>query len=329
MAGYVKRIALIKTVRRGFSADGGELSGLVKCEAYAGFLKVEASLINFSPLSEGRYCTGVSDGKNVVLFEGAVFEGEVGFDLSRGFAALVCFCKNGVYPVASAVCGDFTGELARIDRQMCEQENAPQIKESDTAFDDEAIAEVNYYELETDEGGGAVCQDTPQEESGFGGSGGEDEENHCADQEERVSEEDGAENTRSDAEYAAANGDVFRETRDEAAQPHLAGGQFYERMKEDIKKIFAAYPAEEGLQRIVEGSRWARIGYGGGKYYAFGVIYAEGQAKFICYAVPSRDSSAPPKSLAGRASYIPVENGGFWVMYQDASTGASIMIEQG
>ena len=33
MAGYVKRIALIKTLRQGFSADGGKLGGIVRCEA--------------------------------------------------------------------------------------------------------------------------------------------------------------------------------------------------------------------------------------------------------------------------------------------------------
>lgn len=310
MAGYIKRIALIKTVKRGFSSDGNDLSGLIKCETYAGFLKVEASLINFSPLSEGRYCIGLSDGKNVLLFEGSVFEGEINFDLSRGFAALVCFCNNGVFPVASAVCGDMTGELAGINRKMVEQEGAQKREDSQTAFDDEAIAEENYYELEADEGGGTVCEDTPQEKDG--NAGGQNEAHTCPvenQNEERDSDGSG-------------------ESIAEPSQPRLAGGDFYERMKGDVKKIFDVYPKEEGLERVIEGSRWARIGYGIGKYYAFGVIYDGGSARYICYAVPSTDSSSPPAALAGRASYIPVDNGGFWVMYQDAQTGVSIDISQ-
>ena len=97
MSAYVKKIAVIKQVKSGFSADGGAVSGLVKAETYAGFLKVEVSLINFAPLSEGRYVLGISDGLNHVIFEGLAFEGEVKFNLSSGFAFLVCFCKNTVH----------------------------------------------------------------------------------------------------------------------------------------------------------------------------------------------------------------------------------------
>ena len=50
MAGYVRRIALIKTLKSGYSSDGGGLKGIVRCEAYAGLLRVEASMINFAPL---------------------------------------------------------------------------------------------------------------------------------------------------------------------------------------------------------------------------------------------------------------------------------------
>lgn len=55
MSAYIKKIAVIKQVKGGFSADGGNITGLVKAETYAGFLKVEVSLINIAPLSEGRY----------------------------------------------------------------------------------------------------------------------------------------------------------------------------------------------------------------------------------------------------------------------------------
>lgn len=305
MAGYVKRIAVIKTVKHGFSTDGGELSGLIKCEAYAGFLKVEASLINFSPLSEGRYCIGLSDGSSVISFEGACFEGEADFDLSRGFAALVCFCHNGVFPVASAVCGDLTGEFAAITRRLQEAEGMQRRGESQTAFDDEAISEVNYYELEADEDGGALRADKAQKADGLAGDAN-------AAYSGAVGTGKGAAQIPTDGERSPVGG--------------LAGGDFYDRIKEDVKKIFSTYPREEGLERVIEGSRWARIGYGGGRYYAFGVIYDSGVARYICYAVPSADGTAPPLSLAGRASYIPVGDGGFWVMYQDAATGVSIKI---
>ena len=84
MSGYVKKIAVIKQIQHGFSADSGTLSGVVKAETYACFLKVEASLINFAPLSEGRYVLGITDGLKTVIFEGGNFEGESDFNLAYG-----------------------------------------------------------------------------------------------------------------------------------------------------------------------------------------------------------------------------------------------------
>ena len=44
MAGYTKNIAVIRGLKSGFSADGGELSGIVKAEKYGMSLKVERDL---------------------------------------------------------------------------------------------------------------------------------------------------------------------------------------------------------------------------------------------------------------------------------------------
>ena len=70
--------------------------------------------------------------------------------------------------------------------------------------------------------------------------------------------------------------------------------------------------------------------YGDGKYYVFGVIYSGGKPQYICYGVPSTDSRRPPESLSGLASFIPCSpdnfERGYWVMYQDAATGASVKI---
>ncbi len=77
----------------------------------------------------------------------------------------------------------------------------------------------------------------------------------------------------------------------------------------------------------MEGSRFARIDYGDGKHYAFGVLYVEGKPRYICYGVPSSDGTMPPKSLRGLSSFIPCGNGvGYWIMYQDAQTGVSVSL---
>lgn len=335
MAGYVKRLALIKTLKAGYSADGGPLKGIIRCEAYAGYFRAEASLINFAPLSDGCYRIGMTDGDCAVIFDPPSFEGDCKLDPSRGFACLIAFCRGGeVRPVASAVCGDNEKLLAAVQSAIEREESPPK-----PAYDDEAIADVNYYELENDKDdrdvrppeGGKDGQDACQNEDDPRLSPGEKGAKYstapAATDGERVKC-----STRSfriggspkDDEDAPQVGDPCPADGDEAAQPRLAGGGFFERMSGDIKNIFSTYPRLTALEDVIDGSKWAKISYGNGLHYAFGVIYDGGNAKFLCYAVPVETDAPCPESLKGRASYVPVDGGGYWIMYQDAETGISI-----
>lgn len=320
MSGYVKKIAVIKQVKSGFSADGGNLSGLVKAETYAGFLKVEVSLINFAPLTEGRYVLGITDGLSFVTFEGLNYEGEDELNLSSGFAFLVCFCHNGVAPVASAACGQMACALPDLKEEMTKRENVQPQKNNGVAYDDEAITEVNYYESSY-EGGAAVRAAETQEKDGD--AGGENAENSRA---VEIEEKRGVEQ----ASEAAAVKDGEK-TGKKQTKGGLAGGDFYSRMESDIKRIFSTYPKEEALERAMEGSRFAKIFYGDGKYYVFGVLTVEGKPRYICYGVPAQSADNPPPSLKGCASFVPVggDSGvcGYWMTYQDAATGVSIELK--
>ena len=333
LTGYTKKIAVIKQVQSGFSSDSGSLSGLVKAETYAGFLKVEVSLINFAPLTEGRYVLGITDGLKTAIFEGNSYECESDFNLSFGFAFLVCFCNGNCQPVASAACGQMACALPDLKEEMKKSESAKKEtadKSRETkkisqekpntnaaAYDDEAIAEENYYEYDLDENGGALRKDKTQKKSG--NSSGENEKALGAIQAQKM---------RLDQAYIRGNvkNEVASAETDKTKKPDLAGGDFYDRMRADIEKIFAAYPKEEGLETAMEGSRWAKISYGEGKYYVFGVLSVEGVPRYICYGVPSSDGQNPPKSLANCASFMPVKGGGYWIMYQDAHTGVSVKI---
>lgn len=306
MSAYVKKIAVIKQVKGGFSADGGAVSGLVKAETYAGFLKVEVSLINFAPLTEGRYVLGISDGLNTVTFEGLSYEGEGDFNLSCGFAFLVCFCNNSVAPIASAACGQMACALPDLKEEMTKLENIRPQK-GGAAYDDEAITEVNYFESAYESGAALREAQTQETERG---AGGENEENTCAVESEK-------ESGVIKAAFESADGGVAG---------GLAGGDFYSRMEGDIKHIFAVYPSEPALEKAMEGSKFAKISFGENRYYVFGVLKVEGKPRYICYGVPAKNGEIPPPSLRECASYVPTENGGYWMTYQDASTGVSIQI---
>lgn len=288
MAGYTKNVAILRGLKEGFSADGGQLSGIVKCEKYGSEFKFEATLINFAPLSDGRYVCAVSDGARVKVIDGTYFEGEDEIDPSDGFAALVAYVKDGVFPIASAICGEYAAAAIELKGAVEKYERA-QPQKGRGAYEDDALAEENYYEYEqADEDGGAVCEDKEKEEDGC---------KACEDEEDSRP----------------------------FAPPLSRGECFYERMKGEIEGIFAARPREVGLEEAVENSRWAKICYGDDKFYVFGVISDGEKPQYICYGVPA-DGDAPPDSLKGLASLIPTADGGFWVMYQDALTGASLKI---
>ncbi|MCD8372082.1 MAG: hypothetical protein LUD27_02135 [Clostridia bacterium] len=314
MAGYTKNIAVIRGEKSGFSTDGGVLSGLIKTEKYGNFLQIEVTLINFAPLSEGRYVFAVSDGAREEVFDKEGFKGESEVDTSYGFAAAVCFVLKGeVNLIATAICGDYryAADFARRavekSEMVCEGENA--------AYDDEALAEENYYERDKnpigDEGGGPVREDKEEEKEEVRGAENEDFVGVRQEQED---------------EGVACE----KEREDEAKEIPLAGDVgFYERMKPEIERIFSTYPEEKELERVVENSRWAKISYKKGKFYVFGVIFMDEKPRYICYGAPSENPETPPESLKGMAGYIPVSNGGYWIMYQDAGTGVSIKIENG
>lgn len=347
--GYIKNIAVIRGIKSGFSADGGALSGIIKIEKYGAKIKIDISYINFAPLTEGKYVCAVSDGERVQILDEVLFEGESNLNLLNGFSALVCYVKSGVYPIASACCGNFRGVPLQLKGEVEKEENlkaewlakeeklknssggavkkeAQTVKNStekelppdknstekegafgaqNPVYEDEAIAEVNYYEYETYEDGGALRADKTQEKAGDKVRGNE--------------EAFGA--------FTEKSGGVAGKKR---SSPLSQGGMFYERMKDEIDKILTDYPAEKCLEEMIDDSKWVRITYGAGGFYVFGMLFAEGKPKYICYGVPTVQSETPPESMEGLASFIPAskdsENKGYWVMYQDAKTGASIKV---
>ena len=330
--GYTKNIAVIKGIKDGFSADGGALSGLVKAEKYGAKIRVEVSLINFAPLTEGKYVCGISDGTTTLVIENGVFDGESAVNTENGFAALICYIKGEVFPIASAVCGnnhDITLKLkadierdenlkavniAREEKQVKKEEKAESV-----IYEDEAIAEDNYYEYaEAFKDGGALRTDKKEEKSGATLGGNEAAFSSVKEGESGVK-------SAESAAYGGGN-DNF-----DSVDPLSHSGIFYERMKDEIDKILSKYPKESALEEMIENSKWVKISYGEGGFYLFGVLYSDGKPKYICYGVPTKQSENPPQSMEGLASFLPASpedsESGYWVMYQDAETGASIRVD--
>jgi len=108
---------------------------------------------------------------------------------------------------------------------------------------------------------------------------------------------------------------------------------FYELIKSQIEDLFEKYPNERFLEGLIENSKWVKIDFeNNGRYYVLGLIYQNSTVKYVCYGVPGRFDTLPPKEIEDYNQWIPLNvnnvNGeGYWIMYQDALTGESIKLD--
>lgn len=107
---------------------------------------------------------------------------------------------------------------------------------------------------------------------------------------------------------------------------------FFELVGDQIDELFAKFPVDENLAKLIPNSKWVRVDYDGtGRDYIIGLIYENEVLKYICYGVPGRYDTEPPTELKKFSQWLPLDPGnpddGFWVMFQDAFTGDSVEID--
>lgn len=109
----------------------------------------------------------------------------------------------------------------------------------------------------------------------------------------------------------------------------LENSDFFGLINDQIGDLFAKFPLDEKLGRLVPNSKWVRVDYeNNGKEYVLGLIYENDEVRYICYGVPSRFDVEPPPELQPYSQWLQFDgDDGFWVIYQDARTGDSIVIE--
>ena len=106
---------------------------------------------------------------------------------------------------------------------------------------------------------------------------------------------------------------------------------FLERLRPQIDKMFEENPSETNLQELIPSSKWVKVEYeDDGDFYVLGLIYDEDQnIKYVCYGVPAVFEEEAPKELSGYPIWLSIDkddpNGfGYWLTYQDASTGQPV-----
>lgn len=108
---------------------------------------------------------------------------------------------------------------------------------------------------------------------------------------------------------------------------------FYEDVKGQLNELFEKYPEEEFLKDIIPNSKWVKVDYeDSGNYFVVGLIYSEGNLKYICYGLPGLSNEIPSDDIGKNAQWLPLvpendEGFGYWITYQDAHNGENIQME--
>ena len=347
---YVKKMCILRQIKQGFSTDGKPLTGLVKAEQYGKNLAAEVSVMNFAPLTSGEYFCLLSDGKGktemLALRGKSLFNLLTDMDISEGFCAVICLIQTEVIPIAYGVNGNRVFDWRAIlnatlppvfpqnpptatptakdylpQNSVQEQPiNSPEViplptpqsqekekpADTDNEYNDERVAEENYYEVKENE--------------------------------RQLSEEiiENAYTARPGQEQRAQKGANTPKNVDASGvlQPFaLQPDGYYLSVKGEIDELFRTYPRDYTLKDAFAASEWVRIrGDAAAPQYLVGVLYENGKATYICYALAAQDNRNPPKEIAEVCTFVPSslfnDEQGFFVIFQSATSGECIKPKQ-
>lgn len=318
---YVKKTCILRQLKNGFSADGKSLSGIVKAEQYGGNIGVELSIVNLAPTSAGEYYCVLSDQmkryKILPLENVRQFSFHSDMEIASGFYAVICFVNGAATPIAYGVCGNLPYDIFSLIRQAflapekpknppVNTDMPPSISKIKPVYNDELLAGENYYEKEKE----AYVQDTPFETCN------------------NAPPESG--NTH---QGTPQRNDPEQDAHDESVR-HAFGTEtdgYYQSIKGEIAALFDRFPQDETLTDAYPASEWVRLkGEEDHPEQLFGLIYESGIVKYVCYAVPATPET--PQEIKEKAYFVPVSplttDVGFYVLYQSAATGESILKQE-
>lgn len=345
---FVKKMCVLRQIKAGFTGDGRQAGGVVKAEQYGKNLAAEVSVVGFAPLAAGEYYCLLSDANmrtELLPLRGkSLFNIVSDLDISEGFCAVICLVKNGIVPLAYGVSGnkqyDFDELLRRTAREKgetspyiaataenraAEEKAAATAEETDVAsenerekeelsatYDDETIAERDYYQSEE------------KEESEFEKTAERDEDEGFATTYERTNETTRIETKQNDyAENLRRKADGDSPRRENA---------YYRSVKDEIDEIFGKYEKDETLQGAFPYSAWVRVKESDEAEYLIGVIYENAEPLYICYALPAERKDVPPAEIAEFCAFVPLtpfENAaGCFVLFQSPETGECMKLSE-
>lgn len=332
MNGFIRKMCIIKQLKSGFSADGTPIGGVVRVESFAGRLTLQISLINFAPVSEGRYVCVLCDRQGERLYfpllsgVGEYKADNEKFNPEKGFCCLICFIRKeaaciaagqyggGVYSMRNLLSGIVCEEeppistppappsVPRAPEKTSFVENkateAPVSEGKEEKYNDELLSEENYYAREsslssTVEDAESTAK-TLGEKSGKGTSENEDD----------------------------FDGECFPPFK------ITDGKDYYRMVKDELENLFSKKKRSLELIKTFPHSEWVEVPDANG--CLIGKIYENLEVRYIAYALPAKSKTLPEGME--KACYIPVDplknsqTEGYYVLFQDVSTGECVQV---
>ena len=123
------------------------------------------------------------------------------------------------------------------------------------------------------------------------------------------------------------NMDNLEEKKEENTAPNILDA-----IIPQFKYIFENYPEDEDLNKLIENSKFVKIGEDG-EQYSIGAIYENDQIKYICYAIKCNYNSPAPEELGKNYQWLPLDqedplSEGYYIVYQDAVDLKIVEIER-
>lgn len=174
-------------------------------------------------------------------------------------------------------------------------------------YNDEAVAECNYYELDSK-------NNNPLTENNY--------EPFCN------QANDINQSKRTEIKKAQTFNDSPKNEDAQCNFPRDKEPKFYNSIKDKIESLFKKYPPISALMELLPESEWIKITYSDNKNYAIGKVLEKGTVRYIAYGIPGY-KNAPPKGFERYSAFIPESiylpnSSGYWCIFQCAVTGKEV-----
>lgn len=344
---FYKKTLVLKEILEGFSIGGKRVGGIARLECDDGVTVFHLSLINLCPKTDGCYyayllnspkeTVAFSIGQNPTTFNKIIEDNR---DFSKGLAVGIVYLSNGIPTViAFGVEQNLSISIADFKKIVLEKciaekktkkeiesiSGAPEqkppiplpfpkklpVSPDKNPYDDEVVATENFYLL--DDNFSKKLQLIKNLENDYDRTKNSNQTIPCEETQNKMRKGTfGNENER----------DFINGKQDKTP--------YYKKIESELLDLFSRYPEEQYLSKALPNGKWIKVALSNGKHYTVGIIKENGKEKYLCYGVPATYSTTPPKSLESGAIFVPLSifnlhGDGYWLLFQDATTGESVL----